>query len=296
MRPLHPFIPAVNPWRYGLDHFIQSSTGSILHSYHAFRKLSTEKIETWLESLYAAGIKIVLDSGAFSAYTLGDPIDIDDYARFRIKYADYIEYAFMLDVIGDPEGTYKNYIYLSNEYKGVDFVPVWQVTASLTEATRLLDVGAKMLGIGGVARCGNDTARKQFMQRGLSLSHEYNVKIHALGIGAIGILMDIAVDFGDSTSWQWFSWYGRMWSPFDGWDSFCVSKNTRKRPEVNKIIDNFFAEKEREEFVNRVLNRLNLDLMDVFSDNELLALYNLEAFITALDGRNAPKIMRKAIF
>ena len=296
MRPQHAFMPAVNPWRYGTQHFIKSSTGNILHSYHAFRKLSTEKIETWLDTLYEAGILIVLDSGAFSAYTLGDTIDIDEYAKFRIKYSKYIAYAFTLDVIGDPTQTYENYVYLKKTYPGVDFIPVWQVTASLSEATRLLDAGASMLGIGGVARCGDDTARKQFISKGLWLAHRYNIKLHALGIGAIGILMEHAVDFGDSTSWQWFSWYGRMWSPFDNWDSFCVSSGTRKRPEVRKEIDDFFAEPEREAFVNRVLTKLDLELYDVFNDNELLALYNLEAFITALDGRDCQKIITKAIF
>jgi len=67
------------------------------------------------------GIKkaLFIDSGAFSAFSLGKPTDIDKYIKF-CKTTDADHYA-VLDVIGSAEGTLKNQQYM--ESKGVKPVP-----------------------------------------------------------------------------------------------------------------------------------------------------------------------------
>jgi len=63
--------------------------------------------------------ELFIDSGAFSAFSLGKPTDIDKYIEFCKKTdADY--YA-VLDVIGSASGTLKNQIYM--EDRGVKPVP-----------------------------------------------------------------------------------------------------------------------------------------------------------------------------
>ena len=49
-----------------------------------------------------------LDSGAFSAFTLGKVIDLPAYVDYCKRNADIIEFASVLDGIGDPLLTFKN--------------------------------------------------------------------------------------------------------------------------------------------------------------------------------------------
>ena len=48
-------------------------------------------------------IKWFLDSGAFSAFTQGAEIDIQEYIEFIKEHKDYLEAYANLDVIGDAE-------------------------------------------------------------------------------------------------------------------------------------------------------------------------------------------------
>lgn len=53
-------------------------------------------------------IKLFLDSGAFSAFTQGVEIDINDYIDFIKEYEEHLEVYANLDVIGDPGATFAN--------------------------------------------------------------------------------------------------------------------------------------------------------------------------------------------
>jgi hypothetical protein len=54
------------------------------------------------------GVKVFLDSGAFSAFTKGVDVDIAGYCRYVRENADFIEFASVLDHIGSAQGTYDN--------------------------------------------------------------------------------------------------------------------------------------------------------------------------------------------
>jgi len=53
-------------------------------------------------------VDLFLDSGAFSAWTKGITIDLQEYIDFIKKNEQYLEHYAVLDVIGDAEATYKN--------------------------------------------------------------------------------------------------------------------------------------------------------------------------------------------
>ena len=54
--------------------------------------------------------RLIVDSGAFTAWNTGKQIDINDYMRFLKTIPSEWDYkAVQLDVFGDPEGTYVNY-------------------------------------------------------------------------------------------------------------------------------------------------------------------------------------------
>ena len=64
-----------------------------------------------IESLRRCGswLRFTLDSGAFTAWKAGKPIELDDYCRFLEQLPIKPWRYFTLDVIGNPDGTLKNY-------------------------------------------------------------------------------------------------------------------------------------------------------------------------------------------
>jgi hypothetical protein len=73
-----------------------------LESYHYIHK------GRYVDMIRRAGDKVFLDSGAFSAFSLGVEVSIEAYAEFVKGHQDIIEMASVLDAIGDPEGTFHN--------------------------------------------------------------------------------------------------------------------------------------------------------------------------------------------
>src|SRR5688500_3421363 len=53
--------------------------------------------------------RLFLDSGAFSAFTLGQPISIDEYMQFLTKYEDQFFMYASLDNKSDQKETYDNF-------------------------------------------------------------------------------------------------------------------------------------------------------------------------------------------
>lgn len=105
----------------------------ILESYHyVYRK-------SFVAKMRADGVKIFLDSGAFSAFTMGVDVDMKAYCRYVQENADIIEVidgsvcASVLDGIGDPLKTYQNQ--MAMEALGVRPLPCFHYG----EDTRYLD-------------------------------------------------------------------------------------------------------------------------------------------------------------
>lgn len=73
-----------------------------LESYHYIHK------GQYVRNLTRDGIKVFLDSGAFSAFSLGVDVSIEAYAEFVKANQAVIEMASVLDAIGDPVGTFHN--------------------------------------------------------------------------------------------------------------------------------------------------------------------------------------------
>jgi len=110
---------------------------NILMSYHYLKNIKDQQslYDKFLNYMYKNELNIMIDSGAFSAYTLGVVINIDEY----IKYLEYLDslgfpfYAIQLDVIGNGQKTYENMLYMMEKcnLKNGTILPVIQRTSSL---------------------------------------------------------------------------------------------------------------------------------------------------------------------
>lgn len=87
----------------------------VLESYHY---VYTQRM---VDTIRADGIKVFLDSGAFSAFSLGVTIDLAAYCQYCLRNPDIIEVVSVLDGIGDPLKTFQNQ--LAMEQRGVRPLP-----------------------------------------------------------------------------------------------------------------------------------------------------------------------------
>lgn len=93
----------------------------LLESYHYIHR------QSYVDKLRRDGVKVFLDSGAFSAFTKGVEIDIPGYCQYIrdnediVEKSDGILCASVLDGIGDPLKTWQNQLYM--ESLGVQPLP-----------------------------------------------------------------------------------------------------------------------------------------------------------------------------
>lgn len=113
-----------------------------LVSFHYYRKHD-------LSQLSAGGLRIIADSGAYSARTLGAEIALDEFAEWALHWRAHLAWVASLDVINDPETTWKNYRILRHDL-GVDVVPTLHAGDDKRWLDRYADDGVDFLGLGGL--------------------------------------------------------------------------------------------------------------------------------------------------
>lgn len=74
----------------------------LLESYHYVHK------QKYVDDMRRDGVTVFLDSGAFSAFTQGVTIDIEEFCHYIQRNRDIIHVVSVLDGIGDPLKTYQN--------------------------------------------------------------------------------------------------------------------------------------------------------------------------------------------
>ena len=120
-------------------------------------------------------IRFLLDSGAFTAQTLGKKISLDEYCKFIESLPFEPWKYFTLDVIGDPEKTLRNYeTMLSRGFKPVPILTQGESFSVMDEFWKTSDV----VGVGGLV----DVPLKK-KQRFIYdvMKHANGRKVHWLG-------------------------------------------------------------------------------------------------------------------
>jgi hypothetical protein len=149
---------------------------------------------------------VFLDSGAFTAFTKGKKIDINEYIKFVQEVKDLITVYANLDVIGDSEATYKNWVYMRS--KGLDPLAVIHYGAD----EKWFDIylrkhKVKYLALGGLVPY---TKRRNKLKIWLDscysgLKNYWPVRIHLFGVISQWVLERYPIFSCDSTSWLYAS-------------------------------------------------------------------------------------------
>src|ERR1039458_10077668 len=96
-------------------------------------------------------INLILDSGAFSAFTQGVPINLDKYAKFILDNQKHLYYPVNLDVINPGNGElaaemgYKNFLTLKS--KGIESMPVYHQYETLKWLDLMLEESEGYIGL-----------------------------------------------------------------------------------------------------------------------------------------------------
>jgi hypothetical protein len=182
-----------------------------------------------IEALARIGpeMRFVLDSGAFTAWKAGKPIQLDDYCRFLdglpIKPWRY----FTLDVIGDPEGTLHNYeTMLKRGFKPVPIFTRGEDPSVLDDYYKTSDV----VGIGGLV----GTPNNRGFVRGI-MRHVGKRDVHWLGFTDLDFIKVFKPYMCDSSSWESGARYGGL-KLYMGRGKFVTLKKTQFQDKPSQTV------------------------------------------------------------
>lgn len=187
---------------------------NILESYHYVDK------QKYVDEMRADSAKVFLDSGAFSAFTLGVKIDLPTYCDYIQRNSDIIRVedgavmASVLDGIGDPLQTYRNQ--LSMEELGVRPLPCFHYGEDNRYLKYYVD-NYEYITLGGMVGKSSDVLIKwldQLWDKYLTdSSGRARLKVHAFGITALPVMKRYPWFSVDSSSWIQSAAFGSIVTP-----------------------------------------------------------------------------------
>lgn len=202
----------------------ENGARNILISYADYRK----SFAKFSEHLSNYQFNILLDSGAYSAFTRGIKLDVREYADFLLEFGDWFEYYFNLDVIGDYEASWENQRYL--ESRGLKPVPV----VHYGEEPGLVEQLGKeydLVALGGMVPI--PTRELDVWLREVFYDTDGNLrnlpKLHGLGLTTKSLLKKYWFYSSDSTRWL----TGKKFK------KYLIGEGTEIRDYDNKIPDLF---------------------------------------------------------
>lgn len=138
-----------------------------------------------------------LDSGAFTAIRTNERIDVGRYADFCLEHGRAFDVVSNLDVIGDPEGSAKNFAVLVKR-KVPHVIPVYHYGSDPKFLDAILDAGADYVALGGVARMMLKAGRRAGAQKFFADTFKRidgRARVHGFGITGIKTM----------ALWPWYS-------------------------------------------------------------------------------------------
>lgn len=227
------------------------------------------------------GAKVFLDSGAFSAHTLGVTINIEDYCRYIIENRDIIRHednvcmASVLDGIGDDKKTWENQ--MTMERLGATPLPCFH----FGEDDRYLDWYVKRypyITIGGLVGKSNpdvikwlDRIWERYLLDG---SGKPKLKVHAFGVTRIDLMERYPWHSVDSSSWIQYAVYGHIFFPEFG--SLTASAKSPGRHDPGRHVTTL--SKPEQEFVLARLRDRGFEYERIADVYEARAVFNCLSF------------------
>jgi len=173
-------------------------------------------------------VRLMLDSGAFSAKQQGIDIDLDDYIRYVKKNTKYIDTYVNLDLIPKREGhkdvapifkesaevSWKNFQYMLK--KGLKPIPVFHQGENFSWLEKMVRQGHDYIGVSPTRRVFIDERFKWLDEVFTILTDSDGrptVKVHGFGLFAFRLLWRYPFETVDSTTWSRMAGFGSVYVP-----------------------------------------------------------------------------------
>lgn len=253
----------------------------ILESWHYVGK------QKYVDDMRRENAKVFLDSGAFSAWTLGVTLSIEDYCGYINRNRDILRIegnavmASVLDGIGDPLKTYQNQKHM--EYLGATPLPCFHKG----EDERYLEEyirNYEYITIGGMV--GSSVSQlKTWLDR---IWDRYLVdpgtgrarcKVHGFGMTSFDLMEAYPWFSCDSSSWIQAAAFGSVVMPFERGkrvNPIKVSDKSPSRHDPDQHITTFTQA--HQEYILQMLERQGFTLERLSTVYESRAAYNLWAY------------------
>ena len=247
----------------------------ILESWHYVGK------QQYVDAMRNDSAHIFLDSGAFSAYTLGVDLSVNDYCEYIrrnmdiLRVEDGVLMASVLDGIGDPLQTYRNQ--LEMEQRGVKPLPCFHAG----EDERYLEwyvQNYEYITLGGMVGSSSkqlcvwlDRVWGRYLTDG---SGRARLKVHGFGITAIPIMERYPWHSCDSSSWIQSAAFGAIVTP--QWGPISVSTKSPSRHDAGQHASTLSAIEQ--EAVFRMLEEQGFTYQRLSTVYESRAAFNLWAY------------------
>lgn len=172
--------------------------------------------------------RFFLDSGAYSAWSRGSVIDLDEYCEFIRANIDLIDVYASLDVIPGVPGraatpkerdaaaqkSWENYLYMRDAH--LSPLPVYHYGEDPRFLTRMLDYGCDYIGIGGLVGIPGGP-RRVWLDRTFDMITDDagmpTVKTHGFGMTAVPLIFRYPWYSVDSTTWIKITASGSVYLP-----------------------------------------------------------------------------------
>lgn len=172
--------------------------------------------------------RFFLDSGAFSAWSRGSVIDLDEYIEFIRGNIEFIDVYANLDCIPGTPGkvatpaqrdqaaqqSWDNYQYMKNA--GLDPLPVYHYGEDLQWLFRMIDDGATYIGIGGLVGIPS-RLRRLWLDRVFTEITDSKgmptIRTHGFGMTSIPLVFRYPWYSVDSSSWIKVTQSGNLYIP-----------------------------------------------------------------------------------
>lgn len=188
-------------------------------------------------------VRVFLDSGAFSAWKLGKPVDLDAYCHYLIDNQDWLECYAALDLIipDDPEKaaqlSMNNLVYMRS--LGLSPIPIWHVRESVDWLKRMLDLGCSYIGLSAtsiVSRTATDDWYEMAWSYLVDQQGAPLVKVHAFGESRVEILQRYPWTSADSSTWLEGEKRGTMILPSGHWMGHMKKlDHSSSRPDIDLL-------------------------------------------------------------
>ena len=271
------YMPGMNRYVKLTEHEQNLVRGipNILESWHYVGK------QSFVDHMRNNGAKIFLDSGAFSAYTLGVTLSVETYCDYIKRNMDILRVdgscimASVLDGIGDPLQTWRNQQEM--ELRGFRPLPCFHAG----EDERYLEWYVKnyeYITLGGMVGSSTkqlciwlDRIWDRYLTDG---SGRPRLKVHGFGITAIPIMERYPWHSCDSSSWIQSAAFGSIVTPTHG--PLSVSEKSPSRHDWGQHVTTLTAIEQ--DYIFQMLEKQGFTYERLSTIYESRAAYNLWAF------------------